>query len=343
MEKFDIWALGVTTFEMLFNCRPYYEDKPTKQEVGGRAWIESRIPKWPPISGDMKNLLIGMLKVDPKQRFSHKSILQELSRIMGDPSTLEDVVKTFQSPAQPLVYFVARLAVITDTMFKLEYLLDDENLRISAVTLWSQRCLAMLHCNFVTRFVLHHLNANFYQLVQRGQITQSSAQNTMEKLRLSIKESNESLKKLNSEYQTIENQADEVAATIQNHIRHNFVNPAAEQKTLEERYQAYKRLAKRYRTVTYASLDEIKAVFLAKNLQVEVRLLHLKVASLIAKITFEDYFLIKGEWNNYEHTRVNEKKANWIDIGSYEEVINYLLEAVEGSPSPGKIFLFGNK
>lgn len=90
-ERVDLWSIGVVLFVLLVGYPPFLEDNQSalfeKIRTGTWEFIES---DWRHISEDAKDLVRGLLVVDPKERWSIAECLRS-SWINKDPDNLSSV------------------------------------------------------------------------------------------------------------------------------------------------------------------------------------------------------------------------------------------------------------
>ena len=342
IEKFDIWSIGITTFEMLFGTQEHLKKKGTQIDFKKQGLLKSQIPKNPPVSDNMKDLLIGMLRQNPIERFSYVTILQTLSQLMGDVKTFTNLKVYLANPPKTVIWIIYRVYVVMETMARIEYLLDSNKsvLRIDPFTIWCQRNLLMIHSNVLSKLTLSHFYENLDQYLKRGLITEPMVKNTIDMLNTSIQESNECLKKLYDEFNSVPQPRDnEDGNTIIKFNRFQIVEPT--NLTIEDITKISFNYGKRYRRVTNSCLDQLKGVFLSSDLDEESKKLHSEVACLLAKISLEEYYFIQGEWNQNQNSPVSKNTTDWVSMPSFGEIMRKLVTKDEVSPkSPEKFFSF---
>jgi serine/threonine protein kinase len=90
-ERVDSWAIGIVIFVLLVGYPPFLEENQTvlfdKIRTGDWTFYER---DWSKISKDAKNLIRGLLVVDPKERWSVQEALR-CEWIKQDPSTLSNI------------------------------------------------------------------------------------------------------------------------------------------------------------------------------------------------------------------------------------------------------------
>ena len=90
-DRVDLWSIGVVTFVLLVGYPPFLEDTQSalfeKIRTGEWEFIES---DWRRISKDAKEMVKGLLTVDPKERWSIKECLR-CSWINKDPDNLSSI------------------------------------------------------------------------------------------------------------------------------------------------------------------------------------------------------------------------------------------------------------
>jgi serine/threonine protein kinase len=87
--KADIWSLGCVLFEMLVGSPPFKGQNPRELFMNIRS-RHIRIPPEVVISTDLKQLLLQLLEIDPRNRIDLASLLSEAERLM--PTSTSDPV-----------------------------------------------------------------------------------------------------------------------------------------------------------------------------------------------------------------------------------------------------------
>lgn len=90
-NRVDLWSIGVVTFVLLVGYPPFLEDNQSalfeKIRTGEWEFIES---DWKPISKEAKEFVVGLLAVDPKERWSVKECMRS-AWIKKDPNNLSSI------------------------------------------------------------------------------------------------------------------------------------------------------------------------------------------------------------------------------------------------------------
>eukprot|EP01137_Pigoraptor_chileana_P005994 Opistho-2@49823 len=75
-QQCDIWSMGIIMYFLLCGSPPFYDkDEEQLYEKINRGEVSFDGPVWASISSQAKNLIQGMLKVDPAHRFTAKEIM----------------------------------------------------------------------------------------------------------------------------------------------------------------------------------------------------------------------------------------------------------------------------
>ena len=90
-DRVDLWSIGVVTCVLLGGYPPFLEDNQSllfeKIRTGDWDFVEN---DWRHVSNDAKELIRGLLVVDPKERWSIKECLR-CSWIKKDPNNLSSI------------------------------------------------------------------------------------------------------------------------------------------------------------------------------------------------------------------------------------------------------------
>jgi hypothetical protein len=90
--KADLWSLGCVLFEMLVGSPPFKGQNPRELFMNIRS-RHIRIPPEVIISADLKQLLLQLLEIDPRNRMDLSSLLSEAERLMpvSAPAATEEM------------------------------------------------------------------------------------------------------------------------------------------------------------------------------------------------------------------------------------------------------------